>query len=327
MRGGVPVVLLAILAPFQSKLDTVSSLELREVSLKTAGLSGAKLPGIVTAAHAIDIDGGEPQNAGIDQFCVRGWKSQFRQVETHRQRVGVLDTYEPVEPDPKVHDEARAEGLDVVDHGSTRQELEPLAAGGAVEVVEIVALALIYDEAPEQTVGVLEVVIHTARVCVIGQRFLFVGQIQVAGAVRMAEIRGLRAEVAEDVLGDRTDSRSWDDVSDERRPLNPPAGEQCRGGWIVDLVIAVDLQESGKIALLLGVGRDGQQFGPRTDRVPSLVAPHEECVVPAVEDVGDHQGTRHCRIPPVVGEVSVRLPGLVREPVVGGQLRTHVIVG
>jgi hypothetical protein len=59
LRGCVPVVLLAILAPFQSKLDIVSPLELREVGLKTAGFSRAKLAGIVTAALAIDIDGGE----------------------------------------------------------------------------------------------------------------------------------------------------------------------------------------------------------------------------------------------------------------------------
>ena len=73
----------------------------------------------------------------------------------------------------------------------------------------------------------------------------------------------------------------------KRRAAESPVGGGLRAGRVVDLVLRAERQQRGEIAVLFGGGRDGADIGGRLAPLVALPSGEEECLIPAVVELGN----------------------------------------
>ncbi len=234
-------------------------------------------------------------------------------------RVRLRAAHEPVVAVAQVQHGAVVHRVNVIDRDLPRHELEPLAGGEVVEVVVVVAVAIVPADPRVHPLPIGDVLIDADGVVrvldVLGQRRL----LEVVGAVRVAR-RGRPAEVLERGARHRVDQALRNDVAGERILLEAPVADGAARERVIDLVLRAERQQLREVAGAHPLGRHGRRAVVARPRlVDHLEAVHEEGLVPAVV-AGQHHRTAGPRARPVVVEVRQRNVVGVGEEVVGEEL-------
>ncbi len=234
-------------------------------------------------------------------------------------RVRIGPAHEPVVAVAEVEDRRPVQRVDVIDRDLARDELEPLAGREVVEVVVVVAVAIVPAHATVHALLVGEHVVDADRVVgvldLLGERRV----LEVARAVTVPGGRRQR-DVVHDRARDGVDQVLRNDVAGKRILLEPPVGRRPPGERVVNLVLRPDREELREIAAAHALGRHRRRAVVARPRFLDALEPvHEERPVLAHGTAGDAAVA-------VIGEVRERDAVHVREEIVGEERRRRLRV-
>ena len=271
------------------------------------------------ALVAGNVEPREPADAVGNRGGVGGREPERRQVEVVVLRVRIGPAHEPVVAVAEVEDRRPVQRVDVIDRDLARDELEPLAGREVVEVVVVVAVAIVPAHAPVHPLLVGEHVVDADRVVgvldLLGERRV----LEVARAVTVPGGRRQR-DVVHDRARDGVDQVLRNDVAGKRILLEPPVGRRPPGERVVNLVLRPDREELGEIAAAHALGRHRRRAVVARPRFLDALEPVHEERPPVVLA----HGTAGDAAVAVIGEVRERDAVHVREEIVGEERRRRL---
>ncbi len=250
-----------------------------------------------------------------NQRVVLRREAQLGQVDVPR--VGLLArvALEAVVAVADVQDGGRVDDVHVVDHRLVRLELEPGAGGRGVQVLVVVAVAVVPAVPGEHLVAARDLLVEA------GGEGAVVGRL---GQGRVVDVAGQAGSLGQGVVvQDRprhgADAVGRDDVAGERLPGVLPVAGGDAGQRIVDRDVR---RVRGEVAVSQGLGRDpgvGRGVEARANVLDAFVADREEGLVPPVVEPRDADRAGEAEARPVRGGVRALLASRVPEEVVRGQ--------
>ena len=176
-----------------------------------------------------------------------------------------------------VKNRPRVDGVKIVEDGAAILVVE-IVAGCAWRPVAVRAVEALTDHDPaEQALPVVDRVVGARGDAVIMIRLLAGTEQVIIRSIGRGCLVG-QGVIAEDVLPDRADAAGGQNVAGEGLAAETAVGCRSGGGRIVDLILAPQREERGKISTAFRHGRHG--VDRRLRRVfssDSLISEEEEC--------------------------------------------------